>query len=79
VVRRNSEGVATALRAATQPLQGFRLLKNCIHHPRVPERNPGLELANTFGVTILYTRVSGGWRCVIFFRRRPEQFREDRL
>jgi hypothetical protein len=29
--------------------------------------------------TILYTRVTSGWRCVILFRRRPEQVSEERL
>ena len=69
-------------------LSGFHLNQITSRSQGCQSANPGLELANTFGVivsehlrvlSILYTRVSSGWRCVIFFRRRPEQFSEDRL
>ena len=38
-----------------------------------------LELLARQRRTILYTGVFSGWRCMIFFRRRPEQFSEDTL
>jgi len=69
--RRNPEGVAMGLRwvcdqrAATQPLQGCAMRKMTFVIPGLPKLNPGLELANTFGVAQRCVSVS------IISRRSP--------
>jgi hypothetical protein len=50
---RNPEGIATVCARRAPPFQGCAFPSMTFGIPGLPKLNPGLKLANTFGVTLL--------------------------